>query len=533
MRTGLRLTALACTTLVCVSAIVLARPPELDEHGDPHSAAAPSSRTDTLWIFDADFEDLLGDNAGWATEDLSGVIACSNYWHKDTIRINGFTHLGDSTWWCGKYDDCWIQPRGYGNNWTCILSRSFPDLEAAAQPGDVLVLEYDQRYAIESCYDYAYTDISTDGGETWTTRAALSNASCAFHPGISLDWDDDYSHIGARGHMEFDLSDYAGQPLDLRFRFESDFTFSSQDRYNNPVTNPMLDGAWQIDNVAWYINDELFWLDDCESPGQNGWVTEDWPASGQTGVVYRRSYEEFNGHAGWMMVACDTVSSEMVAGQLSRLYSPPIDVAGASELVVTWDGWVDLPGGAAEYVTQRHRLSDGTECIERHLPQEGHYDWTLTGEGPVWMSFSDTSSFYYSGQDWLGLIFEAGGADVAGSHGVGIAFDRIRVGIPLETGAPDGDLLSDEIRAIRPNPFNPRTTVEFTVAREGRASLRVYDIAGRFVTTLKEGELPPGDYETSWDGTSDSGERVASGVYMLRLEVAGGRPASTKAVLLE
>jgi hypothetical protein len=91
---------------------------------------------ETLWIFDADFEDLTGDNAGWTSYDRSGTLAVENYWHKDTIRINGFTHLGDSTWWCGKYDPCWRQPRGYGNDWMQLLWRSFPEVATQAVGGN-------------------------------------------------------------------------------------------------------------------------------------------------------------------------------------------------------------------------------------------------------------------------------------------------------------------------------------------------------------------------------------------------------------
>ncbi|MCK4680066.1 hypothetical protein KAT82_03005, partial [bacterium] len=85
------------------------------------------TRLETLWIFDADFEDLVGDNAGWTAFDVSGTLGMDNYWHHDTIRINGFTHLGDSTWWCGTYNECWRQPRGYGNNWMQILERHFTE----------------------------------------------------------------------------------------------------------------------------------------------------------------------------------------------------------------------------------------------------------------------------------------------------------------------------------------------------------------------------------------------------------------------
>ena len=65
---------------------------------NPDARDLRSVGEDTLWIFDADFEDLTGDNAGWTSLDMSGTLEQVNYWHKDTIRINGFEHLGDSTW---------------------------------------------------------------------------------------------------------------------------------------------------------------------------------------------------------------------------------------------------------------------------------------------------------------------------------------------------------------------------------------------------------------------------------------------------
>ena len=152
------------------------------------AAAAPGgARAETLWTFDADFDDLIGDNAGWTTYDRTGTLAVPNHWHKDTIRINGFSHLGDSTWWCGTYGACWRQPRGYGNNWVEVLERHF-DEALGLTPGTTLTSEYDQRIAMEKDYDYGYVDISTDGGVNWTTTAVFTNAGFQ-SPGSSQDWD--------------------------------------------------------------------------------------------------------------------------------------------------------------------------------------------------------------------------------------------------------------------------------------------------------------------------------------------------------
>jgi len=84
----------------------------------------------------------------------------------------------------------------------------------------------------------------------------------------------------------------------------------------------------------------------------------------------------------------------------------------------------------------------------------------------------------------------------------------------------------------RPNPFGPQTTLSYTTPAEGRARIRVIDVAGRVVATLVDRDIDAGEHSVSWDGTTDSGDRAASGVYFVRLEAAGGQ-RSQKLVLLK
>ena len=71
-----------------------------------------------------------------------------------------------------------------------------------------------------------------------------------------------------------------------------------------------------------------------------------------------------------------------------------------------------------------------------------------------------------------------------------------------------------------PNPFNPRTTVAFDLAREGRVRVRIYSVDGRLVRTLVAGTLPAGRHTLVWSGDDDRGRGVATGVYLLRMETA-------------
>lgn len=74
---------------------------------------------------------------------------------------------------------------------------------------------------------------------------------------------------------------------------------------------------------------------------------------------------------------------------------------------------------------------------------------------------------------------------------------------------------------VRPNPFNPRTTLRFDLPEPGFARLCVYDVAGHFVRTLVAGNLPAGSHEAAWDGRDAAGREVGSGSYLARLEFAG------------
>lgn len=74
-----------------------------------------------------------------------------------------------------------------------------------------------------------------------------------------------------------------------------------------------------------------------------------------------------------------------------------------------------------------------------------------------------------------------------------------------------------------PNPFNPQTVIAFDVVSAGPCRVTVHDLQGRLVRTLVDRAMAAGRHEETWDGLDDAGRRVASGVYVARLEAAGAR----------
>jgi hypothetical protein len=73
-----------------------------------------------------------------------------------------------------------------------------------------------------------------------------------------------------------------------------------------------------------------------------------------------------------------------------------------------------------------------------------------------------------------------------------------------------------------PNPFNPSTTIRFSVPAAGRAQLAILDLRGRRIATLVDGELAAGTHAVVWDGRDSGGAATASGVYLYRLTTSTG-----------
>nr|MBN2277652.1 T9SS type A sorting domain-containing protein [candidate division Zixibacteria bacterium] len=87
-----------------------------------------------------------------------------------------------------------------------------------------------------------------------------------------------------------------------------------------------------------------------------------------------------------------------------------------------------------------------------------------------------------------------------------------------------------------PNPFNPTTKIDFEIGQsdysQQHVRLEVYNILGRKVRTLVDDDMTTGSYSVIWDATDGDGTRVATGIYLYRLEV-GDKSQSKKMLLLK
>lgn len=89
-----------------------------------------------------------------------------------------------------------------------------------------------------------------------------------------------------------------------------------------------------------------------------------------------------------------------------------------------------------------------------------------------------------------------------------------------------------ELNANYPNPFNPSTTIPYTLSSGTSVNVSVYDIHGRLVRELVRDMKPAGHHEAVWDGKDNNGNDIQSGVYLSRI-TAGDHTASKKMLMIK
>ncbi len=102
------------------------------------------------------------------------------------------------------------------------------------------------------------------------------------------------------------------------------------------------------------------------------------------------------------------------------------------------------------------------------------------------------------------------------------------------TSAGNNLVTVTELKGNYPNPFNPSTTIAFSISIPGHVTLEVFNIKGEKVKILVDGVLDVNNHTVTWNGTDNAGKSVASGVYFYKLISDGnsGRYTSTKKMIL-
>jgi hypothetical protein len=98
---------------------------------------------------------------------------------------------------------------------------------------------------------------------------------------------------------------------------------------------------------------------------------------------------------------------------------------------------------------------------------------------------------------------------------------------------PEAPTIRNALAQNSPNPFNPMTTIAYSIAQTGPVTIRIYNAGGALIRTLVDKPHAPGSYSIRWDGKDGAGLRLASGVYFYKIETASGFRDSKKLILLK
>lgn len=261
--------------------------------------------------------------------------------------------------------------------------------------------------------------------------------------------------------------------------------------------------------------------------------------------------------------------NDLPAGPLT---SVPVDLTLVGQPVITYPGsgagYLDRVAGAdlnaepdipAGYGLRVRNPSDTRE-LKIELPTTGYTDVVLSlalwrsanGAQEVtlayaalpaddaWVAFGPAITTTETPQlqtwDFTGLAAAANnshfrvrlmfGGDNAGGTEGNTRYDNIKLTGRLWDGpTTTPDLPAGLPLAVRvhPNPFNPAVTIAFELPAAGPVTLAIFDVAGRRVrTVLQCANHPAGRSTAHWDGRSDAGQAVASGVYVCWLQTTGG-----------
>jgi tetratricopeptide (TPR) repeat protein len=90
-----------------------------------------------------------------------------------------------------------------------------------------------------------------------------------------------------------------------------------------------------------------------------------------------------------------------------------------------------------------------------------------------------------------------------------------------------------KLHSAYPNPFNPTTTISYSIPAAAAVELSIYNVKGQKVVTLVNQHQEAGEYSAQWNGTDEQNNPVASGVYFYKLSDDSGRSSVQKCLLLK
>jgi PKD repeat protein len=261
---------------------------------------------------------------------------------------------------------------------------------------------------------------------------------------------------------------------------------------------------------------------------ENGW--QGWADGGSDCARYTGGTYSYGGSA--------SINIQDNSGTASSTTSSAINAAGYSSIEVEFyfyavsmenneDFWLQYASNGTSFTTV------GSWAAGTNFNNNTFYVATVTINNPTANgkirfrcdASNNSDDIYIDNVTVTGV----NGARLAGSTIVelgSVATDDALVGID-EIAVPQAITLGQNF----PNPFNPVTRIPYEINNAGHVSLNVYDLSGRLVRNLVNGDQGVGSYTAQWDGNDNSGQGVGSGLYIYQLTTQGETVNKTMTLL--
>jgi hypothetical protein len=348
--------------------------------------------------------------------------------------------------------------------------------------------------------DHYYVKISTDDGATWTV---LWDAS-----GQTGGWNE-YNTPFA-----IDLGDYYGNEIKIAFHALG----SGQDHglsygwfitdicVSDLTVSAGLGFADQPPKVSRALTGYLIYrLEAGQEEDESTWVSvTDEPTTGLS-ITDFAWYDLPNGDYRWAVKAVYT-GGLTSAATLSRIYTKSVQ-----------------SGTLAGTVKDRY-----DNPIAGAIVTNGIRDTTTNAEGAY--SLTLPAGYHYQ------IAAYAPGFDTTSHHQVLINPDETTtlnfILCELPNDDPQVPVVATALNGNHPNPFNPETTISYSVKEPGMVRIQIYNIKGQLVCTLVDEAHAAGQYKQIFDARDDRGRNISNGVYLIRMQAPGYHKTS-KMILMQ
>jgi len=436
-----------------------------------------------------------------------------------------------------------------GNQWQPILD-IWPDIDDAALPK----IKEDSQNHLHLCYrDYYHVGESTEimyshnDGNGWSNPVNISNSFDQNSEEADMVLDEIGNvHIVWKQYLPYiqgeifysyfdgmswstpqnisDLGGWCSHPTIAAASSLKGVTFN----HGPPTGNPTLDFTFCTDS-AWTFVDTLF-----QNPSPYGCESAmGFDAGAHMQIVsspfcspgsFELLHQTYVNSPEMLPTTLNPHSTPIIIPPTGGSFSYDVRIENQVALPLTFDAWIEvaLPSGSVYgpiLLRQNLTLPSQGAIIRTNLVQN------VPGGAPAGEYF-----YYLRAGDYADSVVVSSDSFAFVKAGVTLSADGEWLLDGWDSDLPrDGKFQpsSSILHSCSPNPFNAVTVASYELRVASHVSLRVYDTAGRMVTTLVNGWRPAGTHEVTFDGS-----RLASGVYIYRLQ-AGDFHAAKKMILLK